>query len=65
MKMKYRIPLSVLLPLFVVAILAVFGVTFSFWVYLVLSIACLLVAGITWFLYKDMEKKVEAAKEKR
>lgn len=65
MKTKYRIPISIFMPLFVVVILGVFGVTFSFWVYLILSITCLLVAGITWFLYKDMEKKVDAAKEKR
>jgi uncharacterized membrane protein len=64
MKTQYRIPLAVLVPLFVVVILAVFGVTFSFWVYLILSVSCLLAAGITWFLYKDMEKKVDATKKK-
>lgn len=65
LKLKYLIPAAVLVPLFVVVIFGVFGVTFSFWVYLILSVACLFVAGIIWSLYKDMEKKVDAAKEKR
>jgi uncharacterized membrane protein len=49
---------SIVLPLLVVIILAIVGVTFSTWVYALLFIVCPVVAGIVWFVYKDMEKKV-------
>jgi len=52
-----------ILPLLVVGILTIFGMIFSFWVYLLLVIICPLEAGILWFIYKDMEKKIAEAKK--
>lgn len=64
MKNKYIvISLASLLPLAAVGVLSLFGVIFSFGVYLLLAVICPLEAGILWFMYKDMEKKVAEAKK--
>jgi len=47
-----------LLPLLIVFLLAVGGIFLNTWVYVILSIFCPLAAGATWYLYKDMEKKL-------
>jgi uncharacterized membrane protein len=47
-----------MLLLAAVVVLALFGIILSFWVYLLLFITCPLVAGISWYIYKDMDKKV-------
>ena len=52
-----------ILPLLVVGILAIFGMIFSFWVYLILAIICPIEAGILWFMYKDMKRKIAEAKK--
>jgi Flp pilus assembly protein TadB len=46
------------LPLLIVIILAMTGMTFNTWVYALLFIICPVIAVIIWFIYKDMEKKV-------
>ncbi|MBI5203302.1 MAG: hypothetical protein HZA11_00120 [Nitrospirae bacterium] len=50
-----------LLPLLVVIILAVAGITLNFWVYAILGVVCPTVAGAIWFIYKDTERKVKDA----
>jgi len=47
-----------LLPLLIVFLLAVGGIFLNTWVYVILSIFCPLAASVTWFLYKDMERKI-------
>lgn len=51
-----------LLPLLVVMILALFGITMDYWVYIILGIVCPLVAGSIWLIYKDTERKVNDAR---
>lgn len=64
MKIERIIPIVVLVPLIVVTILALMGVTLSFWAYLLLAATCLLVAGVVfWFLYKDAVKQVADAEK--
>ncbi len=63
MKSKHIISSVVLVPLVVVTVLAFIGVILSFWVYLLLSVMCILAAGTTWYLYKDMENKISNAKK--
>lgn len=58
MKTRSFIVIAPLLPLFLVIILAIVGITFGFWVYMILGIVCPLVAGILWFMYREMEKKI-------
>jgi len=56
---KQRIAILLfLLPLLIVFLLAVGGIFLNTWVYVVLSIFCPLAAGVTWFLYKDMKRKI-------
>ncbi len=57
------ITILALLPLIAAGIFALFGIIFSFWVYLLLVIICPLEAGILWFMYKDMAKKIAEAKK--
>ncbi len=58
--MRKKIFLSAaLLPLVVVAVLAIFGAKLNVWVYIVLAVVCPLVAGLICFIYKDIEKKME------
>lgn len=52
-------PLMAFLPLLVVIILAITGITLNFWVYIILAVVCPLVAGIIWYIYKDTEKKIK------
>lgn len=62
--MRGKIFLSAaLLPLVVVVILALLGVTLSVWVYIVRAVVCPLAAGIIWFTYKDVEKKIKKAEK--
>jgi len=49
------------LPLLGVIILAAIGITLNFWVYIILSVFCPIVAGIIWFIYKDTGKKIKEA----
>jgi len=63
LKAKYVIPTAVILPLAVVIVLALFGMILSFWVYLLLFITCPLVAYISWYIYKDMDKKISNTKK--
>ncbi len=63
MRKKFFLSAAALLPLVVVVILAVFGATLNVWVYIVLAIVCPLVAGIIWFTYKDIEKKMRIAEK--
>ncbi len=48
--------LSPLLPLFVVIVLALFGLILQFRVYLMLVIVCPVAAGIIWFICRDGAK---------
>jgi hypothetical protein len=57
------ITIIALLPLIAAGIFALFGIIFSFWVYLLLAIICPIEAGILWFIYKDMERKIAEAKK--
>lgn len=59
------ISMAFILPLVVVGVLALFGITFSSWVYLLISTVCLIDAGILWFIYKDMERKIADAESGR
>lgn len=63
MRKKFFFSAAALLPLVVVAVLAIFGATLSVWVYIVLAVVCPLVAGIIWFTYKDVEKKIKKAEK--
>jgi predicted membrane protein len=58
MKMKYLAITIISIPLLVVFV-AIFGITFNVWTYLLLFILCPLAAGILWFIYRDMEKKLK------
>ena len=58
MKTRYILSAAFLLPVVIVVILALVGITLSVWVYIVLVMACPLAAGVVWFLYKDMERKM-------
>lgn len=63
MKSKFAVIfLIAMLPLVVLGILALFGITFSFLVYLILAVICPLEAGALWLIYKDMERKIAEAK---
>lgn len=56
--MKYKtLSLIALLPILVVIILAAAGIILDHWVYIILGIACPLVAGVIWLIYKDTAKK--------
>lgn len=57
------ITILALLPLIAAGILSLFGIIFSFWVYLLLAIICPIEAGILWLMYKDMERKIAEAKK--
>lgn len=63
MKYKNIMPAVIFLPLAAVIFLALVGVTLNFWVYLLLAVVCPVAAAISWFFYKDMEKKVSNAKK--
>ncbi len=64
MKNKSALVIGSLFPLMVVAILAMIGITFNVWVYLILAVVCPLVAVAVLFIYRGMEKKVtEAGRE--
>jgi len=58
MKTRRITSLLFLLPLLIVFLLAVGGIFLNAWVYVVLSIFCPLAAGVSWFLYKDMGRKL-------
>jgi len=58
MKTRRIAILLFLLPLLIVLLLAVGGIFLNAWVYVILSIFCPLAASVTWFLYKDMERKI-------
>lgn len=58
MKTRYIFSGALLLPLVIVIILAIAGITLNVWVYVVLALVCPLAAGAVWFLYKDMEKRM-------
>jgi len=61
MKSKYIFTMAPFVPLLIVIILAIIGITLNFLVYIILAVVCPLVAGILWFIYKDMERKVTDA----
>ncbi len=63
MRKKFFLSAAALLPLMAVVILAVFGVSLSVWVYIVLAAVCPLVAAILWFTYKDFDKKMKMAEK--
>lgn len=58
MKIRNILSGALLLPLVIVIVLAAVGITLSVWIYVVLAVVCPLAAGVTWFLYKDMERKM-------
>ncbi len=51
MKTRYIFSGVLLLPLIIVIILAITGITLNVWVYVVLAVVCPLAAGVVWFLY--------------
>ncbi len=59
MSKKSFLSAAMLLPLIVLLILALFGGKLSTWVYIVLGAVCFLVAGIIWFICRDLEKKMK------
>ena len=61
MKAESVLPLLPLLPLPVGLVFTATGITFDIWVYVLLAIPCPAAAGLIWFIYREMEKKVEAA----
>lgn len=58
MKVKYLAIIIISVPLLVVFV-SLFGITFNVRTYLLLFILCPLAAGILWFIYRDMEKKLK------
>ncbi|MBI4848285.1 MAG: hypothetical protein HY808_06880 [Nitrospirae bacterium] len=58
MKITHLVIIIISVPLLTV-IISLFGITFSIWTYLLLFILCPLAAGILWFLYRDMQKKLK------
>jgi hydrogenase-4 membrane subunit HyfE len=65
MKNRLILVMAILSPFLLVIILAISGITFNAWVYIILGITCPVVAGIVWFLYKGMERKVSAIEKER
>jgi choline-glycine betaine transporter len=65
MKTRFALALSVYaLPLAIVLSLALLGVVFSKRAYVLFAaVHLLVVAGILWFILKDMEKKIDKAIE--
>ncbi len=61
MKTRYILSAAPLLPLVILVILAMVGITLNVWVYLVLVIVCPLVAGTIWVMSKGVEKKIKNA----
>jgi Flp pilus assembly protein TadB len=53
---------ALLLPLVIIIILAIAGITLNVWVYVFLAVVCPLAAGVVWFMYKDVEGKNEEKK---
>ncbi len=56
---KYLFSAALLLPLVIVIVLAIGGVTMNRWVYVILAIVCPVAAGITWHMYKDTARKMK------
>ncbi len=54
----------IILPLFVVGMLALFGIFLDIRVYIMLLILCPLAAVILWLIYRDMKRKIAGAKKK-
>ncbi|MFO0752049.1 MAG: hypothetical protein U0411_01820 [Thermodesulfovibrionales bacterium] len=62
MRAKDFLFLAPLVPLLAVVALAVFGVAFNEWIYLLLAVVCLVTAGIILFVYKEAEKELDSAR---
>ncbi len=59
MKTRYIFSGALLLPLVIVIILAITGITLNVWIYVILVIVCPVAAGIIWYMYKDAERKMK------
>lgn len=59
MKTRYIFSGALLLPLVIVIILAITGITLNVWIYVILAIVCPVAAGIIWYMYKDTERKMK------
>ncbi len=56
---KYLFSVALLLPLAIVIVLAIGGVTMNRWVYVILSVVCPVAAGAFWYMYRDTDRKME------
>ncbi len=56
---KYLFSAVPLLPLVIVIVLAIGGIMMNRWVYVALAVVCPVAAGIIWYIYKDMERKMK------
>ncbi len=63
MKIKFLVPLVSILLLLMGGVLAIVGLTQKSWPYLLFSLTHSTAGAILWFIYKDMEKKIEEAKK--
>ncbi|MBZ0157046.1 MAG: hypothetical protein K8I29_12650 [Alphaproteobacteria bacterium] len=54
--------MALIAPLLAVAVLAVFGITFTSWVYLAFALVCLVVAGIVLLVDRGMKKALDTAR---
>ena len=59
MKTRYIFSGALLLPLVIVIILAITGITLNVWIYVILAIVCPVAAGIIWYMYKNAERKMK------
>jgi len=58
-KTGYAFLATPLLPLVIVIVLAIGGIMINQWVHVILAVICPVTAGIIWFMYKDMERKLK------
>lgn len=63
MKPRYLFTTAALVPLLIVLVLAAFGMTFDTVVYAGLAVVCPIVAGVTWWIYREMDRRVNAAEK--
>ncbi len=56
---KYLFSAAPLLPLAIVIVLAIGGITMNRWAYVILAIVCPVAAGIIRHMYKDTDRKMK------
>ncbi len=59
MKTRYIFSGALLLPLVIVIVLAITGITLNIWIHVILAIVCPVAAFIIWNMYKDTERKMK------